>query len=261
MEDRRLLISDVDGTLLGDDVALEAFAAWCDRQRDWLRLVYNSGRFVESVLDSVATSGLPAPDAVIGGVGTQIHCLRTGTRLSEWPATGDGWQPERIRALLRKYDALELQPAELLSEHKISYFAHSASESMLHEACSRLAEAGCDVEIIYSSSRDLDVLPRGVNKGTAAAHLASRWGYAPEQVYVSGDTANDLAMFAQGFCGIVVGNAHDELRQLAGPDVFLATKSHAAGVQQGVEHWRARQAATSLGGTCPIDGVAVRRRL
>ncbi|MEZ6071184.1 MAG: HAD family hydrolase [Pirellulales bacterium] len=250
MEDRRLLISDVDGTLLGDDVALEAFAAWCDRQRDWLRLVYNSGRFVESVLDSVATSGLPAPDAVIGGVGTQIHCLRTDARLSEWPDTGDGWQPERIRALLRKYDALELQPAELLSEHKISYFADSASESMLHEACSRLAEAGCDVEIIYSSSRDLDVLPRGVNKGTAAAHLASRWGYARSRSTSAATRPTTWRCSPKGFAASSSATPTTIARSSLAP-TFLATKSHAAGVQQGVEHWRAQQAATSLGGNLP----------
>ena len=237
MEDRCLLISDVDGTLLGDDEALAAWARWYDGRRHRVSLVYNSGRFVESVQESVAMTELPTPDAIIGGVGTEIHCHKSEARLDGWPLAGDGWKPSRIRALLGIYSELTLQPAEFLSDYKISYYALSATVELFDDMRKRLAAAGCECDLVFSSQRDLDVLPKGVNKGTAAAHLASHWGFSRDQVCVSGDTANDLAMFQHGFQGIVVGNALAELRRLDGSSVYHATQSHAAGVLEGVRHW------------------------
>ncbi len=64
MERINLLVSDLDGTLLGDDRSLELVAAWYANARKHYRLVYSSGRFVESILDSIESSLLPEPDAI-----------------------------------------------------------------------------------------------------------------------------------------------------------------------------------------------------
>ena len=88
-----------------------------------------------------------------------------------------------------------------------------------------------------SPGRDLDVLPAGVDKGTAAVFLAKHWGVPRERVIVCGDTANDLSMFEQGFCGIVVGNALPELRALRSPRVYHARGRFAAGVEEGLRYW------------------------
>lgn len=237
MEDRSLLISDVDGTLLGDDDALREFAGWYASRRGRVRLVYSSGRLFGSVRESIDGTDLPEPDAVIGGVGTQVRGFPSNTPIGRWPGDCGGWSPLRICAVLAEYDELQLQPDEFLSDHKISYYVNDASPELLEELRRRLSAACCRVELVYSSNRDLDVLPQGVNKGSAAAFLASHWSFAHDRVVVSGDSGNDLSMFEQGFRGIVVGNAHRELKRLDSPSVYQADRPHAAGVLQGLLHW------------------------
>jgi len=154
---------------------------------------------------------------------------------------GERWNPHGVRAALRDVPGLKLQPAELQSRFKVSYYAVDADAACLNGIGARLRESGIDADIIYSSNRDLDVLPRGVNKGSAVARLA-RWAAVPPgQVMVAGDTGNDLSMFEQGFRGIVVGNAHSVLRSLTGDRVYQARGCFAEGVLEGVHYWTSEQ--------------------
>jgi sucrose-6F-phosphate phosphohydrolase len=130
-----------------------------------------------------------------------------------------------------------MQPEKFQGEHKVSYYLTDASRSELAQIRSRLADAGVDADIVYSSQRDLDVLPAGIDKGSAAAFLAEYLEYEPEEVIVCGDSANDLAMFQHGFRGIVVGNAHDDLTDLRGPGVYISEFECAAGLLDGLNHW------------------------
>lgn len=233
-----LLVSDVDGTLLGDDPALAELAAWYQTHADQLTLVYSSGRFFGSVLESVETTKLPAPRAIIGGVGTDIRLFPTGERIEQWPDTlGLQWDADLVRAKLANFPRLEDQPHHLQSEYKVSYYLRDAEPAELRELEDRLTEAGLSVSIIYSSQRDLDVLPGGANKGAAARFLAEYWDFDLDKVLVSGDSGNDEAMFQPDFRGIVVGNAHAELKSLRGPHIYHAQQEYAGGVLEGLRHW------------------------
>src|SRR5262245_3350679 len=148
MADKTLLVSDVDGTLLGDDGALGRFAEWCDSRRDELVLAYASGRFCESLQESVRSTRLPAPDYLIGGVGTQMQHFVGGTRLVEWEESPlERWDPPRIRAALKGVPHLEPQPIEFQSHRKISYFLCGASPTDLARVRELLLDAGLRVDL------------------------------------------------------------------------------------------------------------------
>jgi sucrose-6F-phosphate phosphohydrolase len=237
MERLMMLASDIDFTLLGDDEALDEFADWYERSRSYMRLVYNSGRFYRSVLESTRETRLPTPDAFIGGVGTEICFAADGRRLADWPEVDGRWNAAAIRSILEAYPQLEPQPDEFQSEFKISFFGADLDEPFLNCLREQFVNFGFDVNLIYSSKLHLDALPPCANKGTAVVRLMKHWRLDPANVIVAGDSGNDLEMFRQGFRGIIVGNAQPELKAFSGPNVFHAHRHHAAGVLEGLEHW------------------------
>jgi hydroxymethylpyrimidine pyrophosphatase-like HAD family hydrolase len=99
--------------------------------------------------------------------------------------------------------------------------------------------------VIYSSHRDVDVLPERAGKGNAAAYLADYWQFPRKQVIVCGNSGNDLTMYQQGFRGVVVANGHEELKRLPDANVYYSRKSFARGVIDGVEYWSHRQHGVS----------------
>jgi sucrose-6F-phosphate phosphohydrolase len=240
MEPRTLVISDVDGTLLGDDAALVRFYDWRLAQGPRVALAYASGRFCSSVARSIQETILPEPDYLIGGVGTQLRAFPGDEPVGMWEtAPVESWSGSKVRRLLATHRRLRPQPDPFQSERKVSYFWPDADAQQLAEVVTLLESNGILADVIYSSARDVDVVPRGVNKGSAAAYLAGH--LKAECVIACGDTGNDAALFCHGFCGVIVGNALPELRVLCSEQVYLSPHAHAEGVLDGIRHWIERQ--------------------
>ena len=76
----------------------------------------------------------------------------------------------------------------------------------------------CECALTEYPARDLsilDLLPRGVSKGSALERLARRLGVARAETMAIGDNWNDVAMLEWAGQGVVMGNAATELRALA----------------------------------------------
>jgi sucrose-6F-phosphate phosphohydrolase len=238
----RLFATDLDGTLLGNPESAQRFKkAWealLPEKRPLL--VYNSGRTVKDTQTLIAARLLPGADFIIGGVGTELYDHRQRSEVPDFAAQfGEGWDLAKVEAIVGSMPGMERQPPEFLHPYKSSWYWHRADREQIDDLRRRLQEAGLQVAVVYSSLRDLDVLPGRANKGNALAWLCTRLGVLLEQVLVAGDTGNDSSMLLlSGVKGIVVENAQPELFEaVVKLPVFVSRKVMADGVLEGLKHF------------------------
>ncbi len=68
----------------------------------------------------------------------------------------------------------------------------------------------------FSTPEYFELMPPGVNKGSAALELAEHLGISRENVYCAGDHLNDLDMLRVSACAYVPANARPEALAIAG---------------------------------------------
>jgi len=244
MKTIRLFSSDLDGTLAGDPRASRAFADFWSALDPASRpvLVYNSGRLVDDMATFIVEERLPQPDFFIRGVGTMLSSSSHGHLADRFSAAvGRGYDVAAVERILSQFPGVTRQPDRYQHAYKSSWFLHDAGGTELVALEAALAEAGLSATIVYSSGRDLDIIPDQADKGSALTWLCAELGVGLDEVVVAGDTGNDRGMFTlRGVRGIVPANGLAELRALGMrmPNVYMAGSEMAAGVIEGLRHWQ-----------------------
>jgi sucrose-6-phosphatase len=241
MSDVRLFSSDLDGTLLGNPKSTSRFrSAWEGMAGARPCLCYNTGRLVDDTLAVVDTAGLPKPDFILGGVGTQIwDASRNGALPGFAERFAQGWDLALIEHTLETFTGVVRQPPAFLHPYKSSWYLHGATKRAIDSIEEQLRLLGLDIVVVYSGQRYLDVLPRHASKGMALTWLAQHLSIPLTAILVAGDSGNDSAMFrVRGIRGIVVENAQPDLVEASiGRNVYMASGSAADGVLDGLEHF------------------------
>ncbi len=70
-------------------------------------------------------------------------------------------------------------------------------------------------EIVRSHAMFIEVVPLGVDKGSALAWLAQHFGIPREQVLAAGDQENDITMIEWAGVGVAMGNAAPAVQEIA----------------------------------------------
>lgn len=249
-----LFSTDIDGTVYdGPETAREFASFWgtLKESENPPILAYNTGRALDDARNLIATTALPEPDYLICGVGTEMFDWTNETPLADWHDTlSEGWNFERVVEIVRNTAVeIEMQPEACQNPHKCSWYWHDKEESDLSSLRSALETAGLNAQIVYSSRKDLDVLPKGANKGNAVSWL---WKWLEQRslpIIVAGDSGNDSSMFqVAGVNGILVSNAESALFDaVPAGSSFFASSPCAYGVVEGLAHFSQAYADEATG--------------
>ncbi len=231
------LATDLDGTFLGGSESQRRdFYRYLEAHRDRLTLIFVTGRDLDFIQNLSAQPDLPTPDYAIGDVGTTVVDGRTWQPLAavqDWIDQCWGDAGDRVRSLLADEPGLALQPMQ--APRRVSYYYDPARLSAA--TLDKIQAAGFDV--VCSAERYLDVLPRGVCKGTTLLRLLDVLAAGGDRTVTAGDTLNDLSLFATGLPSIAVGNAEPRLQQAiqALDNAYLSPHPGTAGIWDGLQYF------------------------
>ncbi len=234
----RLMITDIDNTLIGDDTSMQQLFTLLEQHRDSLAWGVSTGRSLELTISAMTEYNIPMPDIIICSVGTEIY-YGPDLRIDKgWQRhISHQWRPEKIKEALGNIDFLTFQEAEGQRSHKISYYM--ADDYDYHFwVYYMIKEAGLRCRIIYSHGQFLDIVPVRASKGKAIDYLRYKYEFSPLNVMVAGDSGNDEDMLSGKACGLVVGNYSEELEKLKGRrNIYFSDQKYAAGIIDGLGHY------------------------
>lgn len=235
----RMLVIDMDNTLLGDDEALQCLRQRIEETHDYIGLAIESGRGPDRISEEIERNSLPYPDIMITCVGTEIYYGRRRILDRSWEKHIDfNWEPERVYSLLDGIDGIERQDASAQRKFKISYTVESGDAPNHKQVNRMIRQAGIKARVICSLGRFIDVVPIRVSPGMALRYWALKWKIPFERILAAGDSGNDYGMLKGQTLGVVVGNYSPELERLRGKDrVYFAQGCNAWGVLEGIDHF------------------------
>ncbi len=235
----RLVITDLDNTLTGDQESLAEFNELI-REHDHIGFGIATGRRLDSAMAVVEELGLPKPDLIDTDAGTQLHYGESLTPDRSWQRQiGYAWRPDEVQTTLADLPGLFKQSDAHQSEFKISYEVDLEKSPSLIEIKKRLREAGLRAKVVLSLGMYLDIIPVRGGSECSMRHLLWKWGFSPDNVLVAGDSGNDAGMLLGRTLGVVVGNYSSELERLRNkPRIYFANGHHARGIIEGIQYYQ-----------------------
>ncbi len=236
----RAIFTDLDKNLAGDQKSLDEFIAVMRKERRRSAFGIATGRRLDSALRLMRKLGIPRPDVLITSLGTDIYYAPNLTRDTHWREHIDHlWHPRQVRRVLRDLPGLELQPAREQGEFKLSWYIDPEVAPSLDEINRLLHQNELTVHTTLSFGQFLDVVPVRASKGAALRWFAEQRDVPLSRVLAAGGSGADETMMRGDTLAVVVANRHhEELSELAGSrDIFFATRPHAAGILEALEHY------------------------
>ena len=235
----KLLVCDIDDTLLGDKEGLETLLQAIAEAQDRVGLAVVTGRRIDSTMEVLKKWHVPVPDVLVTAVGSEIYYGHRMVEDTDWTKHIDyRWKPEALREAMSSFPGLKLQKAAEQRRFKISYDVDPNQVPRLKEIRAHLRKRDLHAKLIYSHHAYLDLLPVRASKGLAIQYLTIKWGLDPRKILVAGDSGNDEEMLRGNNLGVIVANYSTELTKLRGrTDVYFAEGANAWGILEGMHHY------------------------
>lgn len=203
------LATDLDGTFLeGDYQVKNIFYNELLRLREDIMLIYVTGRPIDIVEQFCRQGYLPPSQFVIGDHGTHVvdgvnFCPVDSLQNPIVQKWNNG--NLKLKELLRHDIGIQLQP--LNPPYRVAYYYDQSH--LQNETLKKITDAGFD--FILSCDMYLDIVPRGVNKGSTLLNLLNYLNINHESAITCGDSLNDLSLFQTGLKSVAVGNSEPKL--------------------------------------------------
>ncbi|CAM3180130.1 HAD family hydrolase [Paracoccus nototheniae] len=231
---RRILASDIDGTLTGSRSAARQFGDWHAARPETLMFAVATGRSLSEARRVLQAWQLPRPDLFITSVGSEIWRWSPGgglTLCADYARHLDaGWDRAGVLGALSRHDP-RWQAGYEQRRWKLSLLGDAAQAAVLRDD---LAASGLGARVIASHGQFIDILPPLAGKAAALRFEAARRGLDPAQCITAGDSGNDADMLMDSGAAILPANAYAELDHLRGRGLYRSPFAHAAGVIDGL---------------------------
>jgi len=230
-----LLATDLDGTFLGGSMEDRLKLYQIIKENKNIKLVFVTGRGLESVIPLLNDPTIPRPHFIIADVGATICDGATLIPVdpiqheieSNWPSVYE------LQEDFSDIPGLEYQ--RVPQQRRCSYFYDLRTDLAEVRAIAELRKC----EVVTSLGKYLDILPKGVNKGSTLKKLVDHLEFPESKVLVAGDTLNDLSLFHTGFQGVAVGRSEIALLEATESllNVYQAHRPGAGGILECMEEY------------------------
>lgn len=265
----RLVISDVDGTLVRKDKSLspQVVAAVRRLREAGVAFTLISARPVSGVMPLIAPLGIDIPLAAInGGIvfrpdgsvitrhGIDPEAVRgmfdlaEGVPVDRWVFADGHWYASSLAGVHVEHERVASNQEPILRDDfsdlydradKITFV--SDDPPVLKDLAARgVAQFGARATIGQSQTYYLDVTDTHANKGDGVAELANILGVDLAHVAVFGDMDNDVAMFARAGMSVAMGQAPDTVKAAAD---FVSSSNEQDGAAHAIEAFVLARAA------------------
>jgi sucrose-phosphate synthase len=232
----RLLVTDVDDTLTGDDEAMATLMERLENTDANVGFGIATGRTLNEALELMDALEMPVPDVLITAAGSELHY---GTHLlpdRSWERhIRYRWDRDEAHRLLSGIPGLERVP-QSETKYRLRYQLDPKLAPSLKQIRRLVRQGGLRVTTILDHEIYLDVLPIRASCGFAIRFFCFKWNLEPQRLLVAGDSGNDWDMLSGDTLGVVVSNHTAELDRLRGrPRVHFAKSAHARGILEGID--------------------------
>jgi|GEM_PF-33171 len=232
----RLLVTDVDDTLTGDDEALAILLKRLEETDAKVGFGIATGRTLDEALQLMEDLGMRVPDVLITAAGSELHY---GTHLlpdRSWERQiRYRWDRDEVERVVGAIPGVEPVP-ESKTEYRLRYRLNPDRAPSLREIRRQVRQQGLRVTSIVDHAVYLDVVPIRASPGLAIRFFCFKWNLEPQRLLVAGDSGNDWDMLSGDTLGVVVSNHTPELERLRGrPRVHFSKSPHARGILEGID--------------------------